>query len=63
MIWFIAIGAVIVRGAVADATWDQERPFLAGGEVTARTHGVGCLQARRSGGNRRSWVLDGQTRT
>ncbi len=25
MIWFIAIGAVIVRGAVADATWDQSK--------------------------------------
>jgi len=25
MIWFIAIGAVIVREAVADATWDQSK--------------------------------------
>jgi hypothetical protein len=25
MIWFIAIGAVIVRGAVAGATWDQRK--------------------------------------
>jgi membrane protein len=25
MIWFVAIGAVIVLGAVAGATWDQRK--------------------------------------